>query len=337
MSATVSPSPEEPAECPDVPAEQPQPPSREPAAPPTASAADLRELEERARSLLGRLAGLSEDSRTSRSLGALGVEAQQRAARSMVRVESQLRGLLGSFEDVEARMPSGLVELQEIMLELDPHGLSTRPQGLLNRLLRRPPETTEVLTDLASRCDALQGRLDGVVDALRIGKDELVDRDRALGGLGCEAGTVQVEIQKAAYLGELLWRGLEPLETSAADPEERAHFGTVLRRVAVRVHDLRGEELAQTRLFARLEALTRGDEELAETILRALTAARSFLTLGLAVPDALAKEETDTDLALDELKQAFDELVDAVDRMDTARRDGAASSRDALEEREAKP
>jgi hypothetical protein len=314
-------------------------PSPEPRAPAGVSSGDRQRLEARAAALLERLLATEGDFQLARSLGALGAAAQQQAQQACGRVRGRLESLDRRLDGPGSHLAQGLAELGAMVARIDPHLLSTRPRGLLNRLLRRPPTTLEALQDLAAHCDAAQIRFDGLVDALRMGRDAVLEDDLAAGRLQPRLPEARLELEKDAYLGELLWRGLETrvdaadgeAEAPADESERREELHAVIERVATRVGQLRRDAREVDALFEHGERQARADDAFDDGIVRVLGAARAFLTAGLALPETLSKDEADPGLLLDDLKQAFGELADALDRADALREVAIRVVREALE------
>ncbi len=351
-----------------VPAGAP-PASPEPRVPASVAAADRSELQERARGLLVRLQDSPEDRQLARSLGALGADAQQRAGHEIDLLKTKVGTLLNDLDGPGSQIPQGLMQLRKTMDDVNPHVLASRPRGLLSRLLRRAPVIGDVLADIAVKYESVQTQIDSIVDGLRAGKDQLLQDSLELDRLYQQVQAAQLEVQKAAYLGELLWQGLEEKLPTSDDPAERQRLETLVHRVAMRVQDLRTMEQVNTQFFVSIDMTIQNNDHLSDAITRTVTVTRSLLTVGLAIQAALAnqkkimeavKETQDYTadmlaanaasikqqtaeigdmyknpvLALDKVKQAYDDLMGAMEQMDEIRRAGTDSARAGIRELE---
>ena len=280
-------------------------------------------------------------------------------------LQTKVGTLLNDLDGPGSKIPQGLVKLRKTMDEINPHVLGSRPQGFLSKLLRRAPVIGDVLADIAVRYESVQTQIDQIVDGLRNGKDELLQDSLELERLYKQVQNAQLEVQKAAYLGELLWQQLDTQLPGASDASERQRLETLVHRVAMRVQDLRTMEQVNTQFFVSIDMTIQNNDHLSDAITRTVTVTRSLLTVGLAIQAALAnqkkimqavKETQDYTadmlaanaasikaqtaeigdmyknpvLALDKVKQAYDDLMGAMDQMDEIRRAGTESARSGI-------
>ncbi len=347
------------------------PKSPEPKLPAQVAEADASELQQRAKGLLERLESEPEDRQLARSLGALGSDAQQRAGHEIDLLKTKVGALLSDLDGPGSRIPQGLVKLRKTMDDVNPHVLASKPRGLLSRLLRRTPLIGDVLADIAVKYESVQTQIDSIVDGLRAGKDQLLQDSLELDRLYRQVQAAQLEVQKASYLGELLWQGLEAQLAGTGDdaPEagERQRLETLVHRVAMRVQDLRTMEQVNTQFFISIDLTIQNNDHLSDAITRTVTVTRSLLTVGLAIQAALANQKKIMEavketqeytadmlaanaasirqqtseigdmyknpvLALDKVKAAYDDLMGAMDQMDEIRRAGTESARSGIAE-----
>jgi len=348
-------------ETPVVPAGAP-PASPEPKLPATVAEADANELRERARSLIEQLESSPQDRQLSRSLGSLGGDAQQKAGHEIDLLKTKVGTLLNDIDGPGSQIPQGLMQLRKTMDDVNPHVLASKPKGLISKLLRRLPVIGDVLADIAVKYESVQTQIDQIVDGLRAGKDQLLQDSLELDRLYQQVQNAQLDLQKAAYLGELLWKGLEAELSSETDAGERQRLETLVHRVAMRVQDLRTMEQVNTQFFVSIDMTIQNNDHLSDAITRTVTVTRSLLTVGLAIQAALANQKKimeavkDTQdytadmlaanaasikqqtseigdmyknpvLALDKVKQAYDDLMGAMNQMDEIRRAGTESAR----------
>jgi uncharacterized protein YaaN involved in tellurite resistance len=343
------------------------PASPEPKLPTAVAESDANELRERARGLLSKLESSPQDRQLARSLGALGDDAQQRAGHEIDLLKTKVGTLLTDLDGPGAQIPQGLMQLRKTMDGINPHVLSGPAKGFLSRLLRRTPVIGDVLADIAVKYETVQTQIDSIIDGLRAGKDQLLQDSLELDRLYQQVQAAQVELQKAAFLGELLWKGLEEQLGPETDRHERQRLETLVHRVAMRVQDLRTMEQVNTQFFVSIDMTVQNNDHLSDAISRTVTVTRSLLTVGLAIQAALAnqkkimeavKETQDYTadmlaanaasikqqtaeigdmyknpvLALDKVKLAYDDLMGAMDQMDEIRRAGTESARSGIVE-----
>ncbi len=339
--------------------------SPQPKLPATVPDAEENELRERARQLMAQLDSQPQDRQLARSLGALGSEAQQQAGHEIDLLKTKVGTLLNDLDGPGSQIPKGLMALRKTMDKVNPHVLASQPRGLFSKLLRRTPLIGDVLADIAVKYESVQTQIDQIVDGLRAGKDQLLQDSLELDRLYQQVQNAQVELQKAAFLGELLWQGLEEPLKSASDAAERQRLETLIHRVAMRVQDLRTMEQVNTQFFVSIDMTIQNNDHLSDAISRTVTVTRSLLTVGLAIQAALAnqkkimqavqatqdytadmlaanaasiKQQTaeigdmykNPVLALDKVKQAYDDLMGAMDQMDEIRRAGTESARSGI-------
>jgi len=350
-----------------APAPATPPPAPQPSVPARLEGAERDELSARASALVEQVRATPEDRALGRQIAAIGSDAQQRAGTEMELLQTRVGTLLKDLDGPGARIPEGLVDLRKTMDSINPHALMARPQGFFSRLLRRTPVVGDVLADIAVRYESVQTQIDAIVNGLRAGKDELLQDSIELETLYERVQTAQLDVQKAAYVGELIWQDLERRLPEVSDPTERQRLESVLHRVAMRVQDLRTMEQVNTQFFVSIDMTIQNNDHLSDAITRTLTVTQSLLTVGLAIQSALSKQKkvlgavqetqqyssdmlaanaeairqqtreigdlyTNPVLALDKVKAAYDDLMGAMDEMDRLRKVGTQSAREGIEQ-----
>jgi uncharacterized protein YaaN involved in tellurite resistance len=348
-------------------------PSSAPAAPPapvaptSLDANERVEIETRARDMVLQIRTQPEDRSLARGVSRLGSDAQQKAGAEMELLKTRVGSLLSDLDGDAAKIPQGLVALRRTMDQINPHVLAKSPRGFFSKLLRRMPVVGDVLADIAVRYESVQTQIDTIVNSLRVGKDELLQDSLELERLYDSVRAAQVEVQEAAYLGELLWQQLESSLAEAGDPTEAERLRTIVHRIAMRVQDLRTMEQVNTQFFVSIDMTIQNNDHLSDAITRTVTVTQSLLTVGLAIQAALANQKrilgavretqeytaemlaanassirqqtgeigdlyTNPVLALDKVKQAYDELNGAMEELDQIRRTGTESARRGVEQ-----
>jgi uncharacterized protein YaaN involved in tellurite resistance len=340
----------------------PAPESPTPKVPALLEAEDAAEVQRKAQELIDQLQTSPQDRQLARGLGSIGEEAQQAAGREIDLLQTKVGTLLNDLDGPGAKIPQGLMALRKTIDQINPHTLASNPRGFISKLLRRTPVIGDVLADIAVKYESVQTQIDQIVDGLRNGKDELLQDSLELDQLYQGVQNAQLGVQKAAYLGELLWQGFETQLPQATDPAERQRLETLVHRVAMRVQDLRTMEQVNTQFFVSIDMTIQNNDHLSDAITRTVTVTRSLLTVGLAIQAALANQKKTMEavqatqaytadmltanaaaikqqtaeigdmyknpvLALDKVKQAYDDLMGAMDQMDEIRKAGTEQAR----------
>lgn len=334
--------------------------------PPSAlSEADRSQALEEARTLTEQMLAEPGDRQMARRLANLGGEAQQRAGAQFELLKTRVGTLMKDLDGPGAKIPEGLVSLRKTMDGINPHVAMAQPRGFFSKLLRRTPVIGDVLANIAIKYESVQTQIDLIIGSLRVGKDELLSDSLELERLYEQVQSAQVEVQRAAYLGELIWKELDASLEAETDATERDRLKAVTHRVAMRVQDLRTMEQVNTQFFVSIDMTIQNNDHLSDAIARTVIVTQSLLTVGLAIQSALsnqkrimgAVQETQAYtsdmlaanaaairqqtseigdmyknpvLALDKVKAAFDDLTGAMDEMDEIRRAGTESARQGI-------
>ena len=340
----------------------PPPETPTPKVPALLEADAAAEVQRKAQELVDQLNAAPQDRSLARGLGSIGEDAQQAAGREIDLLQTKVGTLLNDLDWPGAKIPQGLMDLRKTIDKINPHSLSGSPKGFISKLLRRAPVIGDVLADIAVKYESVQTQIDQIVDGLRNGKDELLQDSLELDRLYRGVQNAQLEVQKAAYLGELLWTSFEAQLPQATEPAERQRLETLVHRVAMRVQDLRTMEQVNTQFFVSIDMTIQNNDHLSDAITRTVTVTRSLLTVGLAIQAALANQKKTMEavqatqaytadmltanaaaikqqtveigdmyknpvLALDKVKQAYDDLMGAMDQMDEIRKAGTEQAR----------
>lgn len=339
----------------------------EPQAPKKIEAAEREQIESRARDLVAQVTAAPEDRQLARELASLGSEAQRKASSDIDLLKTKVGSLLKDIDGPGSKIPEGLVKLRGTMDEINPHTLMQRPQGFFSRLFRKAPVIGDALADIAVRYESVQTQIDAIVNGLMGGKDELLQDSVELEQLYRQVQAAEREVEKAAFMGELIWKDLEASKAGVTDAAELQRLDTIIHRVAMRVQDLRTMQQVNTQFFISIDMTIQNNDHLSDAISRTITVTRSLLTVGLAIQAALANQKKimnavqetqeytsdmlaanaasirqqtteigdlykDPVLALDKVKTAYEDLVSAMEEMDQIRKTGTDSARAGIDE-----
>ena len=353
IEATATVVPAEPASTP-----APTPPARLSEDARAAVEADAREL---ASNVLSN----PSDRELGRRVSAIGTDAQRRSGVATDLLKTRVGTLLADLDGEGARIPKGLIELRQTMDKINPTSVARDSQGWFSRLLRRTPVVGDAIANIAVRYETVQTSIDAIIGGLLAGRDELLQDSIELDNLYKEVQNSQVEVQGAAYLGELIWNDLEGRLESSTDSTEQSTLRTIVHRVAMRVQDLRTMEQVNTQFFASIDLTIQNNDHLSDAVTRTVTVTRSLLTVGLAIQAALAKQRgvleavqqtqayasemlaqnaasirqqtqavgdlyTNPVLALDKVTAAYHDLASSLDELDEIRRTGTKAAREGV-------
>ena len=227
--------------------------------------------------------------------------------------------------------------------------------------LRKIPKIGPILLEIAQRYETVQSQIDGIVGTLKANDDQLLEDNIQLEQLYENVQKAQLQIQKSAFVGELLWQKIEE-KLRADDLPERRNLQRVLNRVAVRVQDLRTMEQANAQSFAGIAMIIDTNVSVGDSINRMITVVRSLLTVALTISVAVAHQrkaiksirvtkefaeeliqsnarqiregsvdaarlENEPILALEAMKVGFNELMTAYDEVEEIRTQGIEAAR----------
>ena len=333
-----------------------------PTAPKTLAEEDRSDLQGQARELVAEVQSSPGDRSLTRRLASLGSDAQQKSTHEIELLKTKVGTLLKDLDGPGARIPQGLLELRKTMDRINPHAMMKQRKGFFSRLLRRTPLIGDALAEIATRYESVQTQIDSIINSLRMGKDELLQDSIELERLYTQVQVAQLDIQKSAYLGELVWEELDNQLSDESAAAEKQRLQTITHRVAMRVQDLRTMEQVNTQFFVSIDMTIQNNDHLSDAITRTVTVTRSLLTVGLTIQAALANQKRilgavqetqkytadmltanaqalrqqtaeigdlykNPVLALDKVKEAYDELMGAMNDMDEIRRAGTESAR----------
>ncbi len=291
-----------------------------------------------------------------RTVGRLGGDAQLEASNQFSLLQTRVGSLLKDSEGEGAGIPSELVKCRTAMDSLNPNALM-QPRGWLRKI----PKIGPILLEIAQRYETVQSQIDGIVGTLKANDDLLLEDNIQLEQLYENVQKAQLQIQKSAFVGELLWQKIEE-KLRAGDLPERRNLQRVLNRVVVRVQDLRTMEQANAQSFAGIAMIIDTNVSVSDSINRMVIVVRSLLTVALTISVAVAHQrkaiksirvtkefaeeliksnarqiregsvdaarlENEPVLALEAMKVGFDELMTAYDEVEEIRTQGIEAAR----------
>ncbi len=326
---------------------------------------DKAEVEGQVSSLVKSVDENSEERVVVSEMEKIGLEAQIESARRMELLKGRVGDLLKDVDGEGSPIPSGLVELRTRLDEINPHKLSA--PGWFGRLIGKTPAIGKALKKIAVRYEEVNTQIDVIVNSLREGEDQLLRDNSELDELYDRIKEQQHIIQKNAYVGEMLMKKLEELLSATEDPAKRQRVEAALNAVAIRTQDLRTMEQVNQQFFVSIDMTIANNKMLSHSIRRTLTVTTNLITVGLSIQAALVKQKKvmeatkatqeyaadiltanaasikqhtktignmykDPVIALDKVKQAFDDLMTSMDELDRVKREGVASAKEGINE-----
>jgi uncharacterized protein YaaN involved in tellurite resistance len=329
------------------------------------SEAELEDLKMRARTIACDLrdAAGSNEMEIVDSVANLGMQAQRRAASDL----ALLKGRVGdafSRDGAADRVSRDLVELRTSLRQIAP--AESARQRWITGVLRFLPfrrNFVRLLETIAVRYEPVSRQVVVIENKLREGRMMLHRDNIELRKLYEQAESQKPEIQKNAFLGELLMQELEELVRQTPEPQKKETLESALYDLAMRVQDLRTIDEVYTQFFVGIEMTRRNNTRLAQAVERTMTLASSVILVGLAIQIALARQKKVLEatqrtreflgnmvvanaeairqhteeigdvykepvIAVEKISRAHDALLEAIDRADRLRQEGIASARE---------
>lgn len=224
-----------------------------------------------------------------REFAGMGAAETQRASSKVALLQTRVGTLLRDVEDGGGPIPQGLLQLRTKMDEINPHTLG-KPWTIFGYTVYTP-KVPAVLRTALRRYETVQAQIDGIMNGLRGGKDQLLQDNAEMNVIYDDVQAAQREIQRIAYVGELLMEKLQQMLDATQEQAEREKITAVLHKVAIRVSDLRTMEQANLQFFVSLDLTTSNNTTLGEQVDRTLLIAKNLLAVALSIKAALANQK----------------------------------------------
>ncbi|NQV40706.1 MAG: toxic anion resistance protein, partial [Nitrosopumilus sp.] len=300
-------------------------------------------------------------------LANVGMDAQRATRTDLELLKSRMGDILdqgGTGKEIA----SGVQDLRSALKEIAPEQVTHR--SLVSRAIGAVPlvsskynPVVRALSKVAVRYEPISAQVTAIETKLLDGRALLVRDNLELRKLYEDVETQQLNIQKNAYLGELLVKELAALHDSTDDPFKRDRLEVALHDVAVRVQDLRTIEQVHLQYFVSIEIGRQNNNRLGQSVERTVALATNVVTVGLAIQSALVRQKrvqeatrrtrdflgdlvaanassirTHTEeigdlynspvIAVDKIIAAHDDLIEALNTASQLRHDGIASARE---------
>lgn len=335
----------------------------QPAVPAKASQDEVAALSSKASEIVTSLLEKSDDRDYVAGIMNLGSEAQQKSSRKLELLKGRVGTMMTKLDGEGAKIPADLVKMRLELDKINPHVVEKA--GFFSRLIGKVPGVGDRLKQIAVRYESVQTQIDAIVSNLREGRDELLRDNLSMEQLYDDLAAEQLNVQKNAYLGELLLQKLEEASPTVSDPGARHKLQNITHGVALRVQDLRTMEAVNNQFFLSIDMTCENNRLLSQSVDRTLTVTTNVITVGLAIAAALANQKqtleatkatqeyagnilaanaaairqqtteiqslySDPVLALDKLTKGFDDLMAAMDEVEKAKATGIQKAKSGI-------
>jgi uncharacterized protein YaaN involved in tellurite resistance len=294
----------------------------------------------------------------------MGLQTQRSAAGHLDLLKARVSSFL-SDSGPSREIANSLSELRITLEQIDPHG---KPRTIWDRLYSYFPyfgryNPVRILQKVALRYEPVSRQVAVIETRLREGRTLLIRDNVELRRLYEQVESQQPAVQRNAYLGELLMQHLSQLMRQTPDPMKRERIQNALHDVAMRVQDLRTMEEVHVQYLVSIEISRQNNNRLGQAVDRTLTLTTNVVTVGLAIQSALIRQKrvmeatrrtreflgtmitanasaikvhtreigdlyTNPIIAMDKIRQAHNDLIEALDIAEGLRQEGITSARE---------
>jgi uncharacterized protein YaaN involved in tellurite resistance len=289
------------------------------------------------------------------STESMGLELQKDAARRSVMLKQPLSKLMEDSQE-GGEIAHSLVNLKLQVEELDPAQVNLNP-GWVPRLLGKIPGVGTELKRYFSRFENASTSIDAIVNSLEEGREQLKRDNIILADDQNVMRELTAKLEKTVKLGKLIDTRLQAqldTEIPQSDPKHKFVSEEILFPLRQRIQDLQQQLLVNQQGYLTMEMIIRNNKELIRGVNRALTTTVSALQVGVTLALALAnqkivlekvqainttteslisgtaerlkmqgaeiqKQASSTQLDMDVLRKAFDDVTSALEDIDQYR------------------
>ena len=287
--------------------------------------------------------------RTKTAIEGIGSQVQQEAGRRSQMLKQPIATLSQRGEDGGV-VANSLVDLKIQVEELDPAGLDLEA-GWMTRILGYLPGIGTPMKRYFSRYESASTIIDAVVNSLKKGQDQLKRDNITLMDDQKAMRELTIKLEKTIKLAKMIDQGLQDKLSSdlpSDDPRYKFISEELLFPLRQRIQDLQQQLLVGQQGYLTIEMVIRNNKELIRGVDRAVNVTVSALQVAVTLALALAnqkivlekiqaitettdnlisgtakrlrtqgveihKQASSTQLNMDTLKQAFDDIKFALD------------------------
>lgn len=225
------------------------------------------------------------------AIEAMGVQVQRDAARRSEMLKQPIAALSQRGED-GGEVANSLVDLKMQVEELDPSGL-TLEAGWLSRLFGYLPGVGTPLKRYFSRYESASSVIDAIINSLKKGQDQLKRDNITLINDQGAMREIGHRLEKSIRLGQLIDQHLSDrlaTEIPSDDPRHTFVSEELLFPLRQRIQDLQQQLLVNQQGYLTIELIIRNNKELIRGVDRALNVTISALQVAVTLALALANQ-----------------------------------------------
>jgi uncharacterized protein YaaN involved in tellurite resistance len=218
-------------------------------------------------------------------LGNLGESTQRNAAESLEILKRPVKDLMdGKNNDI----PNALLKLRECTEELNPSKIlqSGGISSFFNRLMGKNPISTYI-----RKYESVSTQIDNIITALLHGSEKLKEDVIHLKHIKNKANENIYELEKRIYFGNKL---LEMLEAESKKPENlsrKSEFEKAMVKVVSRVRNMSQMVNILQQSIASVDVIVENNEKLDEAVFNAITMTQNVVTVSAAIQLALNNQK----------------------------------------------
>jgi len=230
--------------------------------------------------------------KTKAAVESMGLDLQKEAARRSAMLKQPLTQLMKSGEDGGA-VANSLIDLKLQVEDLDPARFDLDP-GSLSRMLGYLPGIGTPLKRYFSRYESASTTIDQIIKSLKAGQEQLKRDNITLTEDQKAMRALTLKLDRAVQLGQLIDSSLQnrlDTEILSDDPRHKFISEELLFPLRQRIQDLQQQLLVNQQGFLTMEVIIRNNKELIRGVNRALNVTVSALQTAVTLALALANQK----------------------------------------------
>lgn len=229
---------------------------------------------------------------TKAAVESMGAHLQREAARRSAMLKQPLAQLMKRGED-GGEVANSLIDLKVQVEELDPHKFDFET-GWFLRMVGHIPGVGTPLKRYFSRYESAATTIDAIIRSLKNGKEQLKRDNITLADDQKTMRQLTFQLEKAIRLGQLLDSKLQDrlsTEVLESDPKHKFISEEILFPLRQRIQDLQQQLLVNQQGFLTIELVIRNNKELIRGVDRALNVTVNALQVAATLAIALANQK----------------------------------------------
>lgn len=162
--------------------------------------------------------------------------------------------------------------------------------GLITRTTSVIPHGDQVLEIINQRKDTVSSTINGLKLHLWEARDQALRNAVELGGIANQLFATQRDLQKAAYMGQLIWEQLSTARDTESDPLRKQALTTLVNDLAIQVVDLQTVDTLNVQSRMAAESLIANTQRINQGVARVTNVLLPAVTVNLGVKAAAAQQ-----------------------------------------------